>query len=237
MAKLQLTWDLQIESFSEGGEDEVSLQFALLSAFDGQVRLDPHVTGNLFPSQARTGLILEPGSTDNEGRRIRASGLVAVPANVPTTSNPFLGFAARAVELDSSTDSNRAADNERFFAAVEASAQSAFDAGRTPTTGDLWRAGNGAEITDRGWWIFDPDDDDKVSTSVRVFPSFGNRLNQALAAERTTESGGFALPGPRESFELLFIGSNSHTNNARYRVQVVLHLVTNDGPSSSQSWY
>jgi hypothetical protein len=236
MAKLQLTWDLSIEGFSERGEDEVSIQFALVTTFGGVVRLDPYVTGNLFPSVPfGEGLILPPGSTDNDGRRIRAQGIFSVPANVPTTANPYLGFVARAVELDSSTDDNRTADNERFFTAIQEAAQEAE--GGMPTTDDLWSAGNGAAITDRGWWLFDPDDDARVSTSVRVFPEFGSRLQEALAAESAAGTGGRTLPGPSESFNITFVGSNSDTAGALYQVEVSLNLVTNGGPASSQSWY
>ncbi|GGZ58357.1 hypothetical protein [Paraglaciecola chathamensis] len=236
MAKLQISWDLIIESFSERGEDEVSLQFAMVTAFGGDVRLDPYTTGNLFPSRFRRGLILPPDSTDDDGRRIRAQGMFVVPANVPTIRNPFLGFVARAVEQDSSTDDNREQDNERFYNAVESSAQQIFSAGNVPSATDLWSAGNSANLTDSGWFIFDPDDDDKVSTSARVFPTFGSRLREALVAEPTIGLGGHRLPGPNESFSVTFVGSGNSAG-AQYQVNISIHLVTNGGPSSSQSWY
>jgi len=236
MAKLRLTWDLKIDGFSERGEDEVSIQFALVTAFDGVARMDGYNTGNLFPSTPfGRGLILPPGSTDNDGRRIRAQGMFNVPANVPTTANPYLGFVARAVELDSSTDDNRKADNERFWAAIRSAAEEAV--GGMPTTDALWQAGNGAEITDRGWSIFDPDDDARVSTSVRTFLEFGSSLREALAAESATGTGGRTLPGPSESFNIAFVGSNSDTAGALYNVEISLNLVTNGGPASSQYWY
>jgi len=235
--RLHVGWDLQIEGFSEHGEDEVALQFALLTVMDDQVRLTPHNTMNLFPGSFRTGIILPPGSLNDDGERFRAAGRI-VTRNVPTLRNPYLGFVARAVEYDSSGD--RGGDNARFFNAIEEASQAVVDNEGLPDTTDLWTAGNGAGLRDH-WFT---DDDDKVSTSVRAFPEFGSRNAEAEAAEReAVEAGtefppGHPLPGPEEEFGITFVGADgTNAAGALYQTQVSIRLVANGGPTTEQSWY
>ncbi len=238
--RLQVSWDLRVEGFSERSEEEVALQFALLTVMDGDVRLTEHNTMNLFPSTPRgTGLIVPPGAHNAEGKRFRAGGVITTN-NVPTVANPYLGFVVRAIEYDRSN--RRADDANRFWNAITTEAQRIVDGGELPTPDDLWTAGNGAGLNDR----WGRDDDDKVSTSVRAFPEFGSRNGEAEVAEANAIAAGMPFPAghpllvplPEEEFTIAFVGEeDSQAEGAHYPTDVSIRLVTNGGPASQQSWY
>ncbi len=227
MAKLQVRWMMEIEGFSERGEDEVGIQFGLVTVFDRVVRVDdvPRVT-NLFPSGGFSPL---PTDIDDSGRRKRAQGFVN-SVNVPTVRNPYFGFVARGIEEDST--SNRDADYQRFRESIMAACRLVVEGegDELPTTSDLWPAGHNARMEANIG-----DDDDRVSTTVRAFPEFGLLLPEAMEAEPTTPEGGVILPGPDESFVATFVGAGQSAG-ARYQTRVWISLVTNGGPQSEQLW-
>lgn len=215
MAWLQLGWQMSILKGEERGEDEASLQFAFVTVFDGVVRVDGHTTGNLFPRRGfGVGGIGWPGGMPAGTFRSR---------NVPTERNPFLGFAARAVEQDNSGSSQRRADNERFYENIRVAAQDNIRTGGIPDATTLWRAGNASKITDNVG-----DDDNKIGVSARVFPNYGTEVWPAITRESDWRGGGTVLPGTIREFHLTF-----QERGARYEFDGAIRIVTNTPSPSS----
>ncbi len=216
MAWLQIDWALHIpdpEENHRGGDptkDEPSLQFALVTAFSGAVRVHGYSTGNLFQSGGfGVGVIGWPGNVPTGSINSK---------NVPTVRNPFLGLVVRAVEQDSSN--NRDADNKDFYTAVHDAAQLTFDAGGVPTADILWTAGNSARLRDR--WL--RDDDDFVGVSARAYPEFGRTIARQLDQESALRPGGVVIPGTEEDFEFAFVARSA----TEYQLQGQVRAVTND---------
>ena len=214
MAWLQIDWTLSLpdpEEASRGGDpsnDEPRLQFALVTAFSGEVRMHGFSTDNLFPTPSLgTGIIVDP----------TPDGIVS-SKNVPTERNPFFGLAVRAVEEDSSNHRDR--DDRDFFNAVRNAAQDTFDADGVPTATVLWRAGSGADLRDPIG-----DDDDNLGVSARAYPNFGSKLAPHLGSEDSLPAGG-AVISAIETFEFRFV----RRRNTEYVLTGTVQAVTNDPP-------
>lgn len=214
MAWLQIDWTLGLpdpEEARRGGNpsnDEPRLQFALVTAFDGAVRMHGFSTGNLYPSPSPgTGVIVDP----------TPDGIVS-SKNVPTDNNPFLGLVVRAVEEDSSNHRDR--DDNDFFTAITNAAQDTFNAGGIPTATVLWRAGNDTDLRDQIG-----DDDDNLGVSARAYPDFGDKLAPHLASEGSLPTGG-AIISVIETFEFRFV----RRRNTEYVLTGTVQAVTNDPP-------
>lgn len=218
MAWLQVRWGLYVRDPEEAdpGEsaahDEPSLQFALVTAFDGIVRLHGFSTGNLFPHN--------PGLGGGDPRYPDKSGTVS-SKNVPTDRHPFFGLVVRATEEDNSQDRDK--DNDNFFSSIKLAAQTAFDSGEVPDAATLWSAGNSVPLKDT-WWR---DDDDKLGVSARSYPFYGSDSWPHLPDESSLGSGGVQIVETRQWYRFAFVSKRT----ARYELRGNIVIVTNDPPT------
>jgi len=205
MAWLQLSWNLNILEGNERGTDEASLEFFFVTIMDGNVRVDPHRTGNLF-----SGNIGWPGNIP--------TGTFSTK-KVPTVRNPFLGLVVRATECDNSGASDRNADYTAIQDSIRNAVQETVDAGRIPTVEILWRAGNSVALIDNFG-----NDDDKIGVSARAYPNYGNEIAAAIAAEPRLPAGGTLMVDTIRPIELSFVESGANYNLFDSQIQIV----TND---------